>query len=454
MADALPLVSVVIPHWNGIEYLPVCLDSLRRQTYPQVEIIVVDNASTDGSQAFVSENYPEVHLIALPENRGFTGGCNAGMKAAQGDVIILLNNDTEVEPNWIEEVVAAFDRHPEAGMVASRMLLFDRRDTLHTAGDTYSVDGQAGNRGVWQLDGPRYNREEPVFSACGGSAAYRRSMLDETGFLDDDFFFSMEDIDLAWRAQLAGWRCIYAPGAVVYHHLKATGGGATASYYDGRNMLWVIAKNYPGPLLRRYWRQVFRAQAGLAWEALRAWRGEAARARLRGMLAGLWRMPAMLHKRKRIQAGRKESLAVIESLLAPPADAREGVVVLLEDATGRIALQLRDGGSFANHWGLFGGWMRQDELPEDAALREIREELSSALDPDRLVYLRSYPDHARSTLAYVFHYPVRDELEQAVLREGQAYRFFSRKGLVSEPVMPFHRAILDWYFSSREISPS
>lgn len=313
------LVSVVIPNWNGAVFLPTCLDALRRQTYLHVEVIIADNASADGSCELVRQQYPEVRLLELPENRGFTGACNAGMQAARGEIVILLNNDTEAAPDWIEQVVGAFERHPQAGMVASKMLLFDRRDTLHTAGDYYRVDGRAGNRGVWQKDGPEYNREEYVFSACGGSAAYRRAMLDQIGLLDDDFFFSMEDVDLAWRAQLAGWRCVYAPHAVVYHHLAATGGGVTASFYDGRNMLWVIAKNYPGPLLRKYWRQVAGAQIRLVWDALRAWRGLAARARLRGMLAGIVAMPKALRKRRAIQRTRSVSLEYIESMLAPTA---------------------------------------------------------------------------------------------------------------------------------------
>lgn len=316
MADA-PLVSVVIPNWNGANFLSTCLDSLRRQTHPRVEVIVADNGSMDGSQALIETQYPEVRLLALGENRGFTGACNAGMQAAAGEIVILLNNDTETEPDWIEQVVATFERHPEAGLVASKMLLFDRRDTLHTAGDYYTVDGRAGNRGVWQPDGPEYNREEYVFSACGGSSAYRRALLDEIGLLDDDFFFSMEDIDLAWRAQLAGWRCVYAPRAVVYHHLAATGGGVTASYYDARNMLWVIAKNYPGELLRRNWPAIVRAQARLAWDALRAWRGEAARARLRGMLRGLLTLPGAFRKRRAIQSCRKVTADYIESILSP-----------------------------------------------------------------------------------------------------------------------------------------
>ncbi len=298
-------VSVIIPNWNGAHLLPACLDSLWRQSYAEREVIVVDNASTDGSLELLTRDYAHVRALALPRNRGFTGACNAGIQASHGEFVALLNSDTETEEHWLEQVVAAFKRHPEAGLVASKMRLFDRRDTLHTAGDLYRLDGVPVNRGVWQRDEGQFDREEYVFSACGGSAAYRCAMLDEIGLLDDDFFFSCEDVDLAWRAQLAGWKCIFAPRAVVYHKLAATGGGPTASFYDGRNAIWVIAKNYPGLLWRHHWREIVRAQLGITREALNAWQGAAARARLRGQFAGLLGLPKMLRKRRVIQSSRR-----------------------------------------------------------------------------------------------------------------------------------------------------
>lgn len=316
-------ISVIIPNWNGAGHLPVCLDSLRSQTIAgpetgiHLQVIVVDNASTDGSQELLARDYPEVEVIQLPENRGFTGACNAGLKAAQADVKVLLNNDTEADPNWLAEVMAAFSRHPRAGSVASRMMLFDRRDVFHTAGDFFRLDGTPGNRGVWQKDAGQYDSEEFVFSACGGSAAYRREMLDEVGLLDDAFYFSSEDLDLGWRAQLAGWRCVYAPKAVVYHKLKATGGDELASYYNGRNLIFILAKDYPASLLRRYWPAVLRAQWRIGWQALRAWRGRAARARLRGQLAGLLGLPRMIRARRKIMESRRVTDDYLLELLTP-----------------------------------------------------------------------------------------------------------------------------------------
>jgi GT2 family glycosyltransferase len=312
------LYSVVIPNWNGQRFLQTCLDALLAQTHSPLEIIVVDNASHDGSQAYLKTHYPQVRLIELPENRGFTGACNAGMQAAQGELIALLNNDTEVDAHWAAAVVAAFEQHPEVGIVASKMLLFDRRDHIHTVGDGFTVDGRPFNRGVWQKDEGQFDSDAFVFSACGGSSVYRRALLDEVGLLDDDFFFSLEDIDLAWRAQLRGWRTLYTPHAVVYHHLSATGGGVTASYYDGRNLLYVLIKNVPAALWRKHGVAIVRQQGRLAVEALKHWRGAAARARLRGMLTGIWHVPRVLRKRRRIQQARRVSIEYLETILSPP----------------------------------------------------------------------------------------------------------------------------------------
>lgn len=314
--------SVVIPNWNGKHFLQVCLDALLAQTYAPIEIIIADNASMDGSQAFIKAHYPSVVLLELPENRGFTGACNAGMQTATGDVIALLNNDTEVDKHWAEAVMRVFATHPQVGIVASKMLLFSQRDTFHTVGDGFTTDGRAFNRGVWQKDVGQYEQEEWVFSACGGSSAYRKTMLDEIGLLDDDYFFLLEDMDLGWRAQLANWRTLYTPHAIVYHHLSATGGGVIASFYDGRNSFYLLGKNLPIELWRKYRGQIIRRQTTRALEALKAWRGKEARARLRGMWRGICDLPYILRKRRIIQAQRKASIDYLDSMLTPPNSVR------------------------------------------------------------------------------------------------------------------------------------
>jgi len=313
-----PAVTVVIPNFNGWRFLPTCLDSLRRQTLQNHEVIVVDNGSTDGSVELLAQRYPEVQVIIPRDNRSFfSGAVNAGIRAARADVVFLLNNDTEADERCLEALLAGLDAHPECGMAAAKMRLFDRRDVLNAAGDFYGADGIPGNLGVWEADVGQYDGVTYVFSPCGGAAAYRKSLFADVGGFDEDFIGYCEDVDLGWRAQLAGYRCLFVPGAVVYHRLSATGGGPLASYYTGRNTIWVIVKDVPGAIIRRHWRSMFAAQARIAADALRAWRGAAARARLRGQLAGVLTAPGLLGKRRAVQRSRRVNMEYLEALLQP-----------------------------------------------------------------------------------------------------------------------------------------
>jgi len=309
------MFSVIIPNWNGVrlQLLPTCLNALRAQTYRDFEIIVVDDGSTDASREFVAREFPEARVIVNPVNVGFAPSVNAGIRAARGDTIVLLNNDTEAAPTWLAEIARALEAQPSAGIVACKLRLFDARDHLHSAGDFYRVDGIPGNRGVWEKDTGQYDDARGVFGACGGAAAYRKTMLDEIGGLDEALGSYCEDVDLNWRARLAGYAVAYAPRAIVYHKISATGGGALASFFVGRNTLWVIAKNYPSGLWKKYWRHIIRAQLGITRDALKSWRGAAARARLRGQLAGLIGLPRWLARRREVI--RRASDAEIEAAL-------------------------------------------------------------------------------------------------------------------------------------------
>ncbi|MGB8645866.1 MAG: glycosyltransferase family 2 protein [Anaerolineae bacterium] len=314
-----PRVSVIIPNWNGAHLLPACLDSLTRQTYPNFETLVVDNASTDSSRELLARDYAPVRVVALDSNRMFAGGVNAGIRAAEGEILVLLNNDTEAEPTWLEELVRALLANPRAGMAASKLRVFAERNKLHTAGDFYRVDGIPGNRGVWEEDRGQYDdptTPPPVFGACGGAAAYRRELFDRVGSFDEELWFNCEDVDLNWRARLAGYACVFAPRSIVYHMVSATGGGVRSSFFAGRNFILVLAKNYPASLWKKYWRRILAAQFRITWDALKAWRGEAARARLRGQLAGLASLPHFLGKRQAIQAMRGVSDEELERVLA------------------------------------------------------------------------------------------------------------------------------------------
>ncbi|MBX7213016.1 MAG: glycosyltransferase family 2 protein [Thermoflexales bacterium] len=310
------MISVVIPTWNGAHHLPVCLQALRRQTTPPCEVLLIDNASTDDTAALVARDFPEVTHIRLPSNQLFAGACNVGLRAARGDAIALLNNDTEADPRWIERVQATLDAHPEAGFVASKLRLFDAREKLHSAGDFYSVRGVPGNRGVWQIDAGQFDQPH-VFGACGAASVYRRTMLDKVGLLDETFQFSCEDVDLSWRAQLAGYRCAFASDAIVYHKVSATGGGTLNSYYDGRNFLWLLFKDVPGEVWRAHAGRILREQLSITWSALKAWRGKAARNRLKGQLAGWLGAPRMLARRRAVQRTRVIDGPAVLALLSP-----------------------------------------------------------------------------------------------------------------------------------------
>ncbi len=311
-----PRASVVIPSWNGARYLPTCLDALGRQSLGDplagdYEIIVVDNGSSDQTQDLLA-SYPALRAIRLPANMGFAAAVNVGIRAARAETIVLLNNDTEVEPGWLEALLRPFDDDPRVGMVSSKVLLFDRREHLHTTGDTVDLAGMASNRGVWERDRGQYDEALEVFGANAAAAAYRRALFEEVGDFEEAFGSYLEDVDLAWRARLAGWRCRFAPDARVYHHVSATGGGAYASYRVARNRFWLLARNQPASLLLRHGHRFLAAQLRIAWQASRSWRGEAARATLRGQLAGLIGWPRMLGHRRRIQAGRRIATSELE----------------------------------------------------------------------------------------------------------------------------------------------
>lgn len=296
------MIDVIVPNYNGQSHLETCLAALQHQTrHADMRVTVVDDASRDDSVAFVRTNYPEVQLLVLPHNQGFVAACNAAIATTSGEYVVLLNNDTEVTPVWLAELIGALEAHPEYAFAASKLMLFDRRTIIHSAGDYYRIDGVPGNRGVWQVDAPQFQRVQEVFGPCAGAAAYRRKALNQLAVggavFDRDLGMYCEDVDLNLRARLHGLRTIFVPTAIVYHRLSATGGGAMASYFCGRNFPLVWLKNIPAPLFGRYiwlmaWRQV-QIFADAVWHI----RGQAARARLRGQLAAWLHIGQFMAKR-------------------------------------------------------------------------------------------------------------------------------------------------------------
>ncbi|HEX6513575.1 MAG TPA: glycosyltransferase family 2 protein, partial [Chloroflexota bacterium] len=198
-------VTVAVPNWNGARFLPACLDSLRAQTFRDFEAVVVDNGSTDDSLPLLFDGYPEVRVVRWDSNRGVAAAFNEGVRQCNGELLALLNNDMELDAGFLAAMVEALDADVRAGAAAAKVLFIDRR-TINSAGDVYHRDGTPGNRGVHEPDRGQYDTQEYVFGASGGASAFRRRLFDEIGFFDERLVSYCEDVDWAWRMQLAGSR--------------------------------------------------------------------------------------------------------------------------------------------------------------------------------------------------------------------------------------------------------
>ncbi len=309
------LVSVVIPNWNGKKFLAGCLDSLAEQRYARVEVIVIDNGSVDGSLEFLAQ-YPHVKVISFEVNTGFAFAVNAGIKAAHGEFIALLNNDTVVDPGWIEEMVRAMSRHSEIGSTGCKMLAYDDHSLLDGAGDGYRRGGLPGRIGHREIDCGQFDKERYILGACGGAALYRKTMLEDIGLFDEDYFAYVEDVDLGLRAQSAGYKCLYVPTAIMYH----LGCGTTGSGYhplvvrlSSQNNWNTIVKNIPLTLLVRFLPHIMYWQ--LYYFAVVIVRGGQVLPWLSGTWNALKLLPRMLGKRAEIESKRRVTLEYLETII-------------------------------------------------------------------------------------------------------------------------------------------
>lgn len=319
---ASPAVTVVVVNWDRQYLLEACLQSLARQTYARFEVIVVDNGSVDGSREAVrslAANYPvPLRLIANPDNRGFCAANNQGFAASDAELVALLNNDAEADPQWLEQLAFAIQRSEDIGMAASKILVWENPGIIDKCGHLIYPDGQNRGRGSGQADRGQFDRMQEVLWPDGCAAMYRRAMLEDIGGFDEDFFAYADDAELGLRGRIAGWRCMYAPGAVVRHHRGATLGLGSARRLTliERNRVLLAVKLFPWSLL---WAngvyQIARMSAGL-WAALRN-RGEirhypgprgkllAATGLARGMWSALPMIPRMLGKRRAFLRSRR-----------------------------------------------------------------------------------------------------------------------------------------------------
>jgi GT2 family glycosyltransferase len=291
-------VAVVIPNYNGAGWLPGVLASVAAQTRAAVDVLVVDDGSSDDSVALLAERFPDVRVLALGTNGGFARAANAGIAAVSAEAIALVNTDVVLAPDWIERAAAALVGAPRAAAVATKLVDFHDPTLLYDAGDVLRRDGACEQRGRFERDTGRYDAPGEVFAACAGAALYRRAAVLGAGGFEERFGTYLEDVDLGLRLRMAGWRCRWEPRAVARH----AGEGSSAALRHGpgawveRNTLLLVARAFPA----RWLHLVAYRQIAWAWHAARA--GEL-RAHLEGVRMALPLLPAFLRERRMLRGG-------------------------------------------------------------------------------------------------------------------------------------------------------
>jgi GT2 family glycosyltransferase len=317
-----PEVTVAIPNYNGRALLESLMPSLAWQTLPPVKIVVVDDCSTDDSVAYLQEHWPEVEVLALPQNGGVTAAMNECLRAGTSEFVLVLNNDIELDPDCIAQLAACMDEHPQAAAAAAKLRDFYDRRLLDGAGDVFFWRGAAIRRGQGTADDGRYDEPSTIFAACGAVVVYRRSLLGEIGEFDERYVAGLEDVDWSFRAQLLGYDIRYVPTAVAYHMGSATLGltiTPSMAYLNWRNWLWLILKDYPAASIVRHLPALVLQQAKILGIALRD--------RRLGVWSRAWRdatagLPAVLAQRREVQGSRRRGARQLEEIVRATVRAR------------------------------------------------------------------------------------------------------------------------------------
>jgi len=312
------LVNIVIPNLNGEKQLPICLESLRQQTFKDFDITVVDNGSQDGSLDLLQKRYQEVKVIPLEKNYGFAFAVNRGIEATKGEFISLLNNDIELDPKWLEELHRALTNHPESGACGPKLMRYWERQRINVLGIRLNSNGEVEIIGAGRVDHGQYEEERYVFGVNAGASLYRRRMFDDIGLFDEAFFASFEDVDLSFRAQLAGYKAFYVPTAIGYHMVGETIKRKRyfPTYLNNRNKILFLWKNLPDEMLNKYFWKIFWFKLGLFLKRvlfnfykLRTFYF------IRGTVAAFFYLPGILRERAKIQAMRRVSIDYLESIM-------------------------------------------------------------------------------------------------------------------------------------------
>jgi hypothetical protein len=321
---APPLLTVAVLSYDGRHLLEVILPSLAAQRFRDFETVIVDNGSRDDTRAWLAEHWPRAQVVALADNVGVTAALNVCARAGCGELVALLNNDLELDPDALGELVAALRDHADAGWAGAKLLDFAERDVLDGAGDVFTWAATGGRRGHGERDRGQYDSPRAIFGACGGAAIYRRATLADVGEFDEDFFAFYEDVDWNLRAQLAGYSCRYVPTAVAYHMGSATIGRGLSDftrYHLWRNTLWIVAKDLPAASLLRHAPRLALGQLVNLAVAIRD--------RKLGVWARVWRdavrgLPRMLRKRRDVRRRTRIGARELEAVVGPDGGAADG----------------------------------------------------------------------------------------------------------------------------------
>ncbi|MGZ6004857.1 MAG: glycosyltransferase family 2 protein [Candidatus Saccharimonadales bacterium] len=308
-------LAIVIPNWNGVDSISDCLNSLLSQSQA-ASLIVVDNGSVDGSVELIKTKFPDVILLEQTKNLGFAAGVNVGIKQAINDgakYVALFNNDAVADEQWLKQLAAYLDKYESVG-IATCKLMDSQHQRFDSTGDCYTIWGLPYPRGRGEAVGTQYDQDTEIFAASGGASLYRVSMLEQIGLFDESFFAYYEDVDLSFRAQLAGWKVAYVPTALAYHQIGATSGklkGFT-TYQTMKNLPSLGRKNIPARLLPRIMPRYFLAYFGFFLSAVARGQGWPA---TQGWFVAFIRLPKNFAQRRKIQKNRQVSVDYINKML-------------------------------------------------------------------------------------------------------------------------------------------
>jgi GT2 family glycosyltransferase len=314
----MPRVTAAVLNFNGRALLDVVLPSILHQSYRDFDLIVVDDCSTDGSVDYISQRWPMVRVVPTgPVNVGISAALNVAVRSSGSEFVALINNDIELEPAWLGELVAALDSHPEAATAAGKLLQYHRRELIDSAGDIFTRSATAWGRGAGEVDRGQFDAPQEIFAPTAGAALYRASALADVGQFDESFHAYYEDVDWGLRAQLAGFRSRYVPTAVGFHMgSTTTGGDKNRRYYalQRRNAIAVLAKDVPWAFAVRYLPYIVIGQLLSLTYSIRA---RMLRPHLRGWASAGRELPGWLRARRQIMSGRRISARDFDRFVSP-----------------------------------------------------------------------------------------------------------------------------------------